>query len=221
MVSLRPGSTLPSPHRPLTLCTPLSSLRKRCGTARLNCEQVDAVRDWNRVAVFVFVFNMSGTMRVFRIHIHGIVIEKKLHELDREDIGPGILVHDVEFILDGFYFYTAKPEHVIIWGPFHSLEEALFYYEEQRGFTVHNMSVKVVLDEGYSSRALFRDNYHACLQNGGGIFENTSHVYHIMGNLLHHERSDSVFFKGSATPAISMAFWRRWQSRLSSRPVSV
>ena len=182
--------------------------RKRVRSNIVNCRQVDVVRDWNRAAVFVFVFNMSGTMRVFRhvnapatrqrfrISINGTVIEKKLHELDSENVRPGIPVHEVDFSLDGVFFYNASPEDVIIWGPFYNLDNTMFYFERKRGLTVHNMSGRVVLDGGYETRALFKDKYLPCLQRGNSIFENVVHIYHISGNLQHHERSDSVFFKG-------------------------
>jgi len=140
--------------------------------------------------------NAPATRQRFRIHINDIVVEKKLHELRHEDLRPGIPVHEVDLSLDGVFFYNTRPNDVIIWGPFYSLEDTMFYFEKQRGFTVHNMSGRVMLDGGYGTRTLFQDRFHCCLQKGHGMFENANHVYHITGNLQHHDRSDSVFFKG-------------------------
>lgn len=160
----------------------------------------------HREAVFVLVFNMGGSMRVFRhvtaprtrqvfaVHIHHFVLERKIYDL--EELDPNIPVHRVEFGLDGVFFYNVMPQDMVVWGPFENLESSMFYFEPRSDFVVYNMSGKLKLDVSLKSLDVFKAKYHGCVQTRPSMFGSMCYLYHLHGNVHHQNRSNVVFFKG-------------------------
>lgn len=165
-------------------------------------------------ADFVLVFNMGGTMRVFRtIRAPGgsSVFNIKVNEhwirarVQDSDEGDGECVpFDVILPLDGAFRQREVPIGMVAWGPYKDLSLSQYFHQPGTDFTVYNMSGKLNLDatglvlrrSQLKASFIFKDTFHPCLDTYVNFFGYMSNIYHLNGNVQYQDDMRIVFFKG-------------------------
>jgi hypothetical protein len=160
-------------------------------------------------AQYVLVFNMGGSMRIyrrvwarddataFRIELGCQKMQARVQGLEDKD---GYTV-GLDMDMTGGFGNGDIPQALVAWGPFHDFMTSQFFHQEESSFRVHNMSGKMDLRDFISSttvktKDIFRPEYMACLDVYVNCFGRMSNLYHLSGNLQHQDGMPSVHFRG-------------------------